>query len=158
MAKKMITKISYSYNDKKPDYEIRMMLDLKRFEKQYSQAQYELDNMVMQSMIPYMPKQTGTFINVTQAMSSALAGSGMVVAAAPPMGRFLYEGKLMVGEHTKSAWAEKGERKDVTMQNLDYYRGANPDAQSQWFDAAKDAHADKWVKKAKKIAGGGRHG
>ena len=41
----------------------------------------------------HMPMQTGQFINVTKAMSAAVAGTGKVVAAAPPMGCFLYEGK-----------------------------------------------------------------
>ena len=77
-----------------------MRIDLGRFEGQYSLAQYELDSMVMTSMIPFMPKQTGTFINVTQGMSQSIAGSGKVVAAAPPMGRYLYEGKVMVDSVT----------------------------------------------------------
>lgn len=132
-----------------------MQFDLSRFENQYSKAQYKLDSMVMASMVPYMPMDTGTFINVTKAMSASIAGSGKVVAAAPPMGRFLYEGKVMLGERTHSAWAQKGEKKYVIERNLQYSKSAHPKAQSHWFEAAKKADGKKWVATTKKIAGGG---
>ena len=47
-------------------------------------AQYWLDNQVMTDMIPYMPMDTGTLIQNTVSRSRALAGSGLVCAAAPP--------------------------------------------------------------------------
>jgi hypothetical protein len=152
---KHIEKVKYKFKYKNRAIEGVMEIDLSRFEGQYSRAQYELDSMVMTSMIPYMPKDTGTFINVTLGMSQALAGSGKVVAAAPPMGRFLYEGKVMVGEKTRSAFAAKGERKVTTDRELDYSRHANPKVTSHWFDTAKKNHGSAWIKKAKKLAGGG---
>ena len=155
MANRTIAKIKYSYKDKGPDYEINMIVDLNRFEKQYNRAQYELDSMVMTSMVPLMPMQPGTFINVTRAMSSAIAGSGKVVAAAPPMGRLLYEGKVMVGTQSRSAWALAGEKKVAIDKNLVYSRDS---AKAHWFDEAKAQHGDRWVAKAKKIAGGGSRG
>ena len=156
MAKrKMIAKIQYNYKDRGPNYEIDMSIDLGRFEKQYCHAQYELDSMIMTSMIPYMPMQTGTFINVTRAMSSSIAGSGKVVAAAPPMGRFLYEGETMVGMKSRSAWAKKGEKKEVNGKSLQYSRHAHPNATDHWFEKAKERDVDRWAAKAKKIAGGG---
>lgn len=149
MAKrKMISKIKHSV--KKND--IQFDVDFSRFEKQYEAAQYALDNMVMTSMQPYMPHDTGTFINVTKAMSAALAGSGKVVAAAPPMGRFLYEGKVMVDPATNSPWARPGAEKVVTDRDLTY---SNPKATPHWFDTAKKNHGRSWVKAVKKIAGGG---
>lgn len=137
------------------EIELKMELDLSRFDRQFAEAQFALDSMVMTSMVPYMPMDTGTFINVTRAMSAAIAGSGKVVAAAPPMGRFLYEGKVMVGERTKSAFAAKGERKEVVEKPLNYSRHAHPNVTSHWFDAAKKNHGEQWVKKTKEIAGGG---
>lgn len=149
MAKrKMISKIKHSVKSN----DIQFDVDFSRFEKQYEDAQFALDNMVMTSMQPYMPHDTGTFINVTKAMSAALAGSGKVVAAAPPMGRFLYEGKVMVGEETGRPWARAGERKIVTDRDLTY---SNPKATPHWFDTAKEKHGQSWVKAVKKIAGGG---
>lgn len=155
---KHIEKTKYSFKYKDRTIEGVMEIDLGRFEAQYSKAQYELDNIVMTSMIPFMPMQTGTFINVTRGMSASIAGSGKVVAAAPPMGRFLYEGNVMVGERTRSAWAEKGEKKVVTEKALDYSKAAHPKAQSHWFEAAKAQHGKQWIKKTKQLAGGGDRG
>lgn len=156
MAKKrkMIAKVKYNYRkeDAGRNATIELDVDLSRFEKQYGKAQYALDSMVMTSMQPYMPRQTGTFINVTKAMSSAIAGSGTVVAAAPPMGRFLYEGKVMVDEQTGSPWARPGAKKVVTDRDLKY---SNPKATPHWFDTAKDKHSKSWIKAVKNIAGGG---
>ena len=149
MAKrKMISKTHYNYS--KPNVEMR--INLSRFERQYEDAQFALDNMVMTSMQPYMPHRTGTFINVTKAMSAAIAGSGTVVAAAPPMGRFLYEGKVMVDPVTGSPWARPGAKKVVTDRDLKY---SNPKATPHWFDTAKENHGKSWVREVKKIAGGG---
>lgn len=137
------------------EIKLDMRLDLSRFDKQLAKAQYAMDSMVMTSMVPYMPMDTGTFINVTRGMSAAIAGSGKVVAAAPPMGRFLYEGKVMVGERTRSAFAAKGERKEVIEKPLNYSRHAHPNVTDHWFDTAKKNHGKMWVKKTKEIAGGG---
>ena len=153
MAKrKMIEQIKWNYQDKGPNYQVDMHIDLGRFEKQYHKAQYELDSTVMKDMVPYMPHDTGTFINVTKAMSAALAGTGKVVAAAPPMGRFLYEGKVMVDPVTNSPWARPGAKKVVTDRDLKY---SNPKATPHWFDTAKEKHGKSWVKLVKKEAGGG---
>lgn len=137
------------------EIKLDMRLDLSRFDKQIAKAQYALDSMVMTSMVPYMPMDTGTFINVTRGMSAAIAGSGKVVAAAPPMGQFLYEGKVMVGERTRSAFAAKGERKEVIEKPLNYSRHAHPNVTDHWFETAKKNHGKVWVKKTKEIAGGG---
>lgn len=149
---KMIAKIKYNYSTHGKDSDIELDVDLSRFEKQYGKAQYALDSMIMTSMQPYMPHRTGTFINVTKAMSAAIAGSGTVIAAAPPMGRFLYEGKVMVDEQTGSPWARPGAKKVVTDRDLKY---SNPKATPHWFDTAKENHGDSWVRAVKKIAGGG---
>lgn len=144
-------------------------LDLSRFEKQFQDAQYALDSMVMTDMVPYMPHQTGTFINVTKAMSEALAGSGRVVAAAPPMGRFLYEGKKMVDSQTgkgpmkipcgpggEFVWRyREGAKLKPTNQPLNYDKNHNPEVTDHWFDTAKEKYCDNWVKVVKNIAGGG---
>ena len=149
MAKrKMISKTHYNYS--KPNLE--MQINLSRFEKQYEDAQKKLDSMVMTDMKPYMPHQTGTFINITSAQSASLAGSGTVVAAAAPMGRFLYEGKVMVDPLTGSPFARPGAKKVVTDRDLKY---SNPKATPHWFDTAKKNHGKSWVKEVKKIAGGG---
>ena len=157
MAKriKMIKKLKYNYSKHGKGADIELEVDLSRFNKQYGEAQYLLDSMVMTSMERFMPRVTNTFINVTKAMSAAIAGSGTVVAAAPPMGRFLYEGKVMVDPETNSPWARKGAKKVVTDKNLIYDKSANPDATDHWFVAAKESDLDLWLKKVKETAGGG---
>lgn len=132
--------------------DIKVKVNLDRFSRQYQDAQYWLDNQVMTDMVPYMPHQTGSFVNLTRAQSAALAGSGEVVAAAPPMGRFLYEGKVMVDPVTNSPWARKGAKKVVIDRDLKY---SNPKATPHWFDTAKKNHGKAWVDGAKKRAGGG---
>lgn len=161
---KMLNKTHYKMKSGSTTLE----LDLSRFEKQYGKAQYALDSMVMTDMKPLMPHQTGTFINITSAQSAALAGSGRVVAAAPPMGRFLYEGKKMVDEKTgrgpfnvapegeTPVWRyRKGAKLKATDQPLNYDKSHNPEVTDHWFDEAKKRHCDNWVKVVKSIAGGG---
>lgn len=159
MAKKrkMIAKVKYNYRkeDAGKNSTIELDVDLSRFEKQYGKAQYELDSMIMASMQPYMPHRTGTFINVTKAMSAAIAGSGNVYAAAPPFGRFLYEGKVMVDPKTNSPWARPGAKKVETNRDLEYDKNRNPKVTDHWFVTAKQNHGDSWIKAVKGIAGGG---
>lgn len=158
MAKrKMIAHVRYNYkkSDAGRNATIELDVDLSRFERQYEEAQYELDSMVMTSMEPYMPHRTGVFRNVTKAMSAAIAGSGTVIAAAPPFGRFLYEGKVMVDPETESPWARPGAKKIVTDKDLQYDTSHNPKVTDHWFDTAKKNHGESWVKAVKKIAGGG---
>lgn len=152
--RKMIAKVRYNYckEDAGRNSTIELDVDLSRFEKQYGKAQYTLDSMVMTSMEPYMPHRTGVFRNITKAMSAAIAGSGTVIAAAPPFGRFLYEGKVMVDPETNSPWARPGAKKVVTDRDLKY---SNPKATPHWFDTAKKNHGMSWVKVAKRYAGGG---
>lgn len=159
----------YRYSKKwkaqgREDFDVELKIDLGRFEGQYSRAQYRLDSMVMTSMVPLMPMQSGTFINVTKGMSAAIAGSGKVVAAAPPMGRFLYEGKGMVDPLTGSPYARAGARKVLVSQfaaktnakeELSYGR---PGAVSKWFEEAKKRDGSAWAAAVKKIAGGGMRG
>lgn len=132
--------------------DVKVNVHLDRFEKQYKEAQFYLDSQVMTDMIPYMPHVTGAFINLTKARSAAVAGTGKVIAAAPPMGRFLYMGKVMVDEVTGSPFARKGAKKIVTEKDLTY---ANPKATPRWFDTAKKNHGKAWVDGVKRIAGGG---
>lgn len=132
--------------------DIKVDISLDRFSKQFQKAQYWLDSQVMNDMVPFMPHNTGTFINVTRAQSAALAGSGVVIAASAPMGRFLYMGKVMVDEKTGSPWARKGAKKVVTEKPLNY---SNPKAVPFWFDEAKRQHGQQWINGVKMRAGGG---
>lgn len=146
--------------------DIKVDVDFSRFEDQFREAQYALDSAVMESMVPYMPIDTGSFIQITKGMSQSLAGTGTVVAAAPPYGRFLYEGKVMVDSVTgkgprkiptgpgEFVWRyRKGSKLVASEKPLTY---SNPDATPHWFDTAKENHCDAWVKIVKQKAGGGK--
>lgn len=124
---------------------IDMKVDFDRMETKAEKTQYLLDSRVMEDMIPYMPMRDGLFIATTRAMSQAIAGSGRVVAGAPPFGRFQYEGKVMVDPLTGSPWARKGAKKVVTKRPLKYSTAAHPQAQKRWFDVAKKKHLDEWI-------------
>ena len=127
---------------------VDIRVDMDRLEDNFNRAQYELDSAIMTSMEPLMPMETGQFIAVTKGMSAAVAGTGQVVAAAPPSGRFLYEGQAMIGRYSKSAWAKKGEKKVLSGKSLTYTRGG-----PKWFDKAKAKDGDNWVRIVKKEVG-----
>lgn len=131
---------------------VHIHIDTSQYGELVSEAQYWLDSQIMTDMVPLMPYQTGTFINDTRAQSAALAGTGKVVAAAPPMGRFLYEVKVMVDPETGSPWARPGAKKIVTDRPLKY---SNPSAVSHWFEAAKEAHLQEWIDGVKEKIGNG---
>ncbi len=159
------TKIDYHFDD--GTLTVDANIDLGRIEQNIQKAQFFLDSQVMTDMVPYMPMQTGNFIARTRAMSASIAGSGKVVAAAPPMGRYLYMGKVMVDSATGKGPMRievspgeyilrfrKGAKLMATERDLQYSKAANPKAQKQWFEAAKRGHGKEWVKQVKKIAGG----
>lgn len=127
---------------------VDIRVDMDRLEDNFNRAQYALDSAIMTSMEPLMPMETGQFISVTKGMSAAVAGTGQVVAAAPPYGRFLYEGQAMIGRYSKSAWAKKGEKKVLSGKSLTYTRGG-----PKWFDKAKAKDGDNWVRIVKKEVG-----
>ena len=147
---------------KEPEYIFD--LDMVRFDRQFDKAQFQLDSMVMTHMVPYMPMITGTFINLTKARSASVAGTGYVYAAAPPYGRFLFEGKTMVSPSTGSTYAKKGEKKVLVSQYggktnaseyLNYTKTFHPQVSARWFEAAKARYGKSWARVTKEIAGGG---
>ena len=163
----MASKIHHFKGFSVVDGDVKVKIDMSRFEEQYRKAQYQLDGAVMHSMVPFMPMETGTFVNVTRAASAAVQGSGRVFAAYGPQGRFLYEGKGMVDEKTGSSWARKGAKKVLVSQYsgktrakeaLTYTKTKHPAAQAHWFDAAKEKDGETWIREVKETAGGGQRG
>lgn len=130
---------------------VKAEISLDRLNKNINRAQFWLDSQIMTDMVPFMPHNTGDFVNITRAQSAALAGSGTVIAAAPPMGRFLYMGKVMVDPETDSPFARPSTKKIVTEKPLTY---SNPNATPMWFDTAKDRHLKEWVEGVQKRIGG----
>ena len=146
--------------------DMKIKLNMDRFSRQYQEAQNLLDGMVMDSMVPFMPHVNGNFIQLTRKESAAMMGTGFVCAAVSPYGRFLYFGKNMVDPATGSTWARYGAEKVLVSQysgktnakeNLEY-SGSHTHVTPEWFDAAKRADGNKWIRKVKAQAGGGRRG
>lgn len=144
-----------SYTEQKGKTEITVNISLKQTEDKLNSAQYLLDSQIMTDMVPYMPHLTGTFVNLTRARSQVMAGTGVVVAAAPPYGRYLYEGKVMVDKKSKRGPAlipgvgprfQKGAKLVATSRPLKY---SNPKATPYWFNTAKKNHLKDWLKIAK---------
>lgn len=153
------------------DGDIKIHIDLSRFDKQFQQAQYVLDGQVMNSMVPFMPMITGQFIDVTRAASAAIQGSGGVYAGVGPQARYLYEGNVMVDSETMKGPRKirtgpgeyvlrfrKGAKLVPTTRPLNYTKTAHPEATSHWFEPAKKRDLKSWVNSVKRIAGGGKRG
>lgn len=140
---------------------VTVHIDYEPVIEKIDKAQYWLDDTIMESMLPYMPNETGTFKQNTVRISKSLAGSGLICVAAPPFGRYLYEGKKMVDSVTGKGPAviplESGEyilrfRKGSTLvpteEPLTY---SNPLAKPHWFDVAKEQFEEQWVKGVERI-------
>lgn len=131
---------------------VEITLNLDRFNKQFQDAQTELDKAVWTSMKPFLPLNTGSLVQRTQAINDSWAGTGKVCAAAGPYGRFQYMGKVMVDPETNSPWARKGAKKIVTGKPLTY---SQPGVVPEWFEEAKRRDGKQWIEKVKETAGGG---
>lgn len=131
--------------------DVKVNIDFNKISDRIGQAQFWMDNQIMTDMVPLMPHQTGTLVNLTRARSAAVAGAGMVYAAVGPYGRFQYMGKVMVDPVTNSPWARKDAKKVPTDKNLTY---GNPEAVPKWFDEAKKLHGQEWIQGVSDIIGG----
>lgn len=131
--------------------DVKVNIDFNKISDRIGQAQFWMDNQIMTDMVPLMPYQTGTLVNLTRARSAAVAGAGMVYAAVGPYGRFQYMGKVMVDPVTNSPWARKDAKKVLTDKNLTY---GNPEAVPKWFDEAKKLHGQEWIQGVTDIIGG----
>lgn len=131
-------------------------IDMAKFKRNRLKAQYWLDNEVMNDIVPYMPRVTGTFINTTRMKSAAMAGTGEVCIGTAPMGQYLYYGKVMVDSATgKGARPIKLKSGEVifrhrlgaklvpTGRNLTW---SDPNTQPRWFEYAAELNKEKWLR------------
>ena len=117
-------------------------------EKQ-GRVQKYIDNEVLRLSSPYLPHDNG-ILERTGRMATEI-GSGEVNWIAP-YARYLYYGKVMVGERTRSAWAKPDEKKVVTNKDIQYQGGGLRGA--FWFERTKADHKDEILQGAAEIAGG----
>ncbi len=121
-----------------------------KWSRRFSNAQKFVDSEVLRLCEPYTPMKTSMLIK--SGTLGTTIGSGLVQWIAP-YAKFQYYGKVMIGVESRSAWAKKGERKEVTERDLTYHGGGLRG--SFWFQRMKEVHGRQIIEGAKKIAGGG---
>lgn len=109
--------------------DIRLQLDLSRFNAQTVKAQKWLDNEVLKDSDKYTPFRTGNLRS--SGIRGSVIGSGKIEYNAP---------------YAKKTYYALAFR---------FSKEKHPEASSQWFEKAKAVNKDKWIKGAKRIAGGG---
>ena len=143
---------------------LEIHVDFSKLDPAFKKAQFALDSAVMNSMLPYMPLQTGNLRQRTAAESASLAGTGVVVAAVPPYGRYQYMGKVMVDSVTgQGAFYiptvgfrfHRGAVLKATERPLTY---SQPGATPMWFETAKSTHLQDWIRVVKDAIGGELNG
>jgi hypothetical protein len=100
----------------------------KRFKSSYHQAQMWLDNEVLKDSDKYVPMKTGMLVR--SGIRATELGSGNIVYDTP------YARRMYYGV------------------DFEFNKARHPLAQAFWFEAAKAVNNDKWIRGAKKIAGG----
>ncbi len=110
--------------------QVRLDLQLDRFNTSHTAAQKWLDASVMRDSTPFVPMRTGSLSRSVQ--TGTVIGSGEVVWDCV-YARTCYYGVAM-----------------------NFSKQFHPDAQAQWFEAAKAVHKKTWLKQARKIGGGGQ--
>lgn len=126
---------------------MRVEINLDRFERQFAEAQEWLGYTVLEDCKPFMPIRTGSM-----QQRSHVNNRGREVVFPGPYARFQYGGLVMVDPDTGSPWARYGAKKVLTERRLTY---SSPTATDHWFDAAQAAHGSYWISEAKRRAGGG---
>lgn len=112
-------------------------------------VQSYIDSAVLRYCDPYTPKDTGKLIQ--SGVIGTIVGSGRVIYNAP-YAKYLYYGRVMIGQNSRSPWARAGERKIVTDRPIHYNGGAKRG--SYWFERMKADHRPDILREAAKIAGG----
>ena len=119
----------------------------KKMDKVIEAGQKALDNEVLTRNSKYIPFGDGTLDRMGK-MATKI-GSGEIIYPGP-YARFLYYGKVMIGEKSHSPWAKKGERKVLTDRDLTF-SGA-PIRGSKWFERMKNAETKAIMKAVAKAA------
>ncbi len=104
-------------------------LVISRFHPKYKAAQQFLDSEVLKDSAPYVPMRTGNLMN--SGNTGTVIGSGEVIYNAP---------------YAKACYYAV---------NRQFSKQKHPQACAQWFEKAKTAHIDSWVKGVQKIIRGG---
>lgn len=110
-------------------------------------AKSKLINEIVKDTTPYVPFRDGTLYQ--SAITNMRRYKDKIVWNGP-YARFLYNGLLMVGVRSRSAWAKKGEVKE-TIKKVIKYGKKNPLAGYKWFSRSKAKNKQKWITFTKKV-------
>lgn len=110
----------------------RVQLDLKldRLNISHATAQRWLDTIVARDSTPFVPRRSGALYKSVNTGTDF--GSGEVV------------------------WDCVYARRCYYGLGFNFSKDLHPDAQAQWFEAAKAVHGRSWLKQVRKIGGGGQ--
>ena len=119
----------------------RMLEDRLKFAK----CKRKLISQIIKDTTPYVPYQEGTLYQ--SAITNQSRYKDKIVWNGP-YARFLYNGLVMIGVRSKSAWAKRGEVKQ-TIQKVLHYGKKHPLAGYKWYERSKAHNKAKWVKLTK---------
>lgn len=143
-------------------------IPLSEYNDKLARGQEVLRGLVFESMIPYMPMQSGLFIDMTRQRNAQLKGKKMVCIGYGPQARYLYEGVKMVNSKTGNGPAlihdkagnvvglryPLGSTLVATDIPLNFSNTPHPKAQAHWDEPAIAENYNKWVKEIQDFIGG----
>jgi len=124
-------------------------IDAIRIGKALDYAQDALDSQMWDLMKLYMPIDTGSLIQQTQALNESVSGEVYCYDPSIPYGHYQYEGKLYedpvyhVGAFYSPSygfWSRPGVKKVRTEWGLEYH--GNPDTQPHWGEFVINNHSE----------------
>lgn len=113
----------------------------------FREVQKFVDGEVLRLSEPYIPLRTGMLVKL--GVVGTNAGPPGEVVWLGPYARFLYYGKVMIGQESRSPWARLGEKKVVTDRDLRYHGGGQRG--SFWFERMKQVHEEAIVTGAQTV-------
>ena len=129
----MPTKITVDFNAIKVN---------KEFGYSFSKARKKVKSSIVRSCDPFMPFNKG---GLTKSVVPSMSKDDAFLIWNSVYARFLYEGKVMVGINSRSAWANRGEQKVIIDKDISF-RNNKADSGSHWFEKAKKKDKKNWIK------------
>lgn len=108
-----------------------------------------VDSECIRLMAPYTPMLGGALVKAPEA--GPPIGSGEIIQDTP-YARFQYYGKVMIYPATRSTWAPKYGKKEVTEKDLVHQKSKHPMAGPFWFERMKADHKEDILNGAQEVA------